>query len=185
MVGYAPSVFSDVEAARRLRPDAVLLGVKYSCVLFPEIAHVWTQHLEQAADIKARAGRLIYVHSRPKQIQRKTSTYIFGKTESFVDYIWPELSWVGASSGIAAAQWARHGMGFDEVILCGVTLEHGGYASGVAQFKALRGEKGASFVDNVALMNWREQVAGFLKRGQMAGIVSMSGWTRDALGAPC
>lgn len=185
LVGYAPDVHSDVAAARALRPEAPMLGVKYAASLYPEIEHVWTQHLEQADEIKRRAGRRIFVHARPRGMQRKWgSIYVFGKNDIGIDYEWPELAWVGASSGISAAMWARHGMGFDEVILCGVPLEPGGYAQGVAAFKPIKGDGGKSFVDTGALKYWRECVEVYRKQGKTEGIRSMSGWTREALGAP-
>jgi hypothetical protein len=185
VVGYAPDVHSDVAAARALRPMAPLLGVKYAACLFPEIEHVWTQHLEQAADIRERAGRRIYVHGRPKAVQRKAAFHVFGKTDADLDFTWPSLAWVGASSGVAAAMWAKYGMGFDEVILCGVTLDPGGYAPGVRAFKKLRGNAGQSYVDTHSLYHWRDTVREFVRSGKAAGVRSMSGWTRETLGAPC
>lgn len=185
VVGYAPDVHWDVAAARALRPEAPLLGVKYAACLYEEIEHVWTQHLEQAADIKARAGRAIFVHARERVQQKKWgSMYVHGKTDVGIDYIWSDLAWVSASSGIGAAMWARHGMGFDEVILCGVPLESGGYAPGVAAFKKIKGDAGKSFVDAGALKHWHSVVREYIRCGKTAGIRSMSGWTREALGAP-
>lgn len=184
VVGYAPSVYQDVEAARRLRPDAAMLGVKFSCVLFPEIEHVWTQHLEQAKDIRAKAGRPVFIHGRPKQYQRNRLRWVSGR-DSDLDYAWPELCWVYGGSGFGAALWARHGMGFDEVILCGVPMEHGGYAPEVAAFKRPQADRGRSFADIVQIDRWRAAIGEFTAQGKTAGIRSMSGWTRDALGAPC
>jgi hypothetical protein len=180
-VGCATSVKADVAAARVLRPGAVLLGAKYAVVLYQEIEHVWTQHIEQAADIRARAGRRVFIHSRSRIHQRRR---LPGLPEKGVDYVWPTLEWVNGGSGFAAALWARHGMGFDEVILCGVPLDPGGYAPEIAAFKAMRGDGGKSFVDTRALARWRDVVAAFVANGRAAGITSMSGWTRGVLGMP-
>ena len=180
VVGYAPDVRSDVERARALRPDAVMLGVKYAACLYPEIEHVWTQHLEQAVNIKERAPRPVSVHARPKGMQKKWSIYVFGKTDDGVDYIWPELDWVCGSSGFAAALWARHGMGFDEVIMCGLPMQDRDYIADVASFKPMLPEENF----RPAIKHWHNSIAVIKARGQTAGITSMSGFTREALGAP-
>jgi hypothetical protein len=185
VVGYAPSVYQDVEAARRLRPDAVMLGVKYSCALFPEIEHVWTQHLEQAKDIRAKAGRPVLIHGRPARFQTRRIRWVTAGRDSDLDFTWPELRWVYGGSGFGAALWARHGMGFDEVILCGVPMEHGGYAPEIAAFKRPHADRGRSFADVSQLERWRAAIGEFAAQGKTEGIRSMSGWTRDALGAPC
>jgi hypothetical protein len=185
VVGYAPSVRLDVTAAQLLRPGAVLLGVKYAAVLYQEIEHVWTQHTEQAPDIRVRAGRKISIHGRPSRLQHRRSTWVIPGKTSDLDYAWPSLSWVYGGSGFCAGLWARHGMGFSEVILCGIPMDTGGYAPEIAQFKVPRGDGGKSFVDAPALARWRNLVSEFLKDGRAAGITSMSGWTRSALGAPC
>lgn len=75
-------------------------------------------------------------------------------------------------------------MGFDEVILCGVPLDPGGYAPEIAAFKKPAGDRGQSFTDLPVLERWRGVIAEFAATGKTAGIRSMSGWTRDALGAP-
>jgi hypothetical protein len=185
VVGYAPSVYQDVEAARRLRPNAMMLGVKYSCVLFPEIEHVWTQHLEQAKDIRAKAGRGIAIHGRPKMHQSRRIRWITAGKDSDLDFAWPDLHWIYGSSGFGAALWARHGMGFDDVILCGVPMERGGYVADIAAFKKPQADRGRSFAQPDVLQRWKGVIQGFAADGRAAGITSMSGWTREVLGAPC
>lgn len=180
VVGYAPSVHAEVAQARRLRPGAALLGVKYAAVLFREIEHVWTQHVEQADDIREKVARRIFIHSRKPAHQRR---WLARPNQSRPDYYWPSLSWVNGGSGFAAGLWARHGMGFEEVILCGVPLEPGGYAREIGEFKATRGA-GGSFVNFPALERWRAAIASFVAQGRTAGITSMGGWTRSVLGAP-
>jgi hypothetical protein len=173
VVGYAPDVHSDVARARAMRPEAPLLGVKYAASIFPDIQHVWTQHLEQSALIKARAMTPVYVHARQPSAQKRR-----GRAPAGFDL--PELDWVAGSSGFAAGLWARHGMGFDEVILCGIPLDGKAYAAPVAAFKREFDEPGWT----AALKHWRESIDAFMRKGLTAGIRSMSGWTRDVLGAP-
>jgi len=178
-------VRADVEAALALRPDATLLGVKYGAVLYPEIEHVWTQHLEQAPLIRERVGRPVFIHARRKVNQHLRGLWFTAGKESDLDYVWPSLHWVSWSSGFAALLWARHGMGFDEVIGCGITLDPGGYCPEVAAFKKERGDRGKSFVDTHALESWRRGVINFRREGKTQGIFAMSGWMGRAMGAPC
>lgn len=183
VVGYAPPVYEDVVAALRLRPNAVLLGVKYSCALFKEIEHVWTQHLEQAKDIRKKALGPVYIHGRPREFQRNVIRATPGENW-MLDFVWPDLRWIYGSSGFGAALWARWGLGFDEVILCGVPMEFGGYALQMNGIKKPQAAFGRSFAERDVLDRWKGVIQGFIADGRAAGITSMSGWTREVLGAP-
>jgi hypothetical protein len=161
-------------------------------VLYPEIEHVWTQHLEQANHIREKAGRRVFVHSRQRVHQRRrappgtmASMVFTAGNERDIDFVWPELRWVHGSSGFAAGLWAHHGMGFSEVILCGIPLEPGGYTPEIADWKKQQGDNGASFVDTYALMRWREGIMKYVEDGRASMIRSMSGWTASVLGVPC
>lgn len=184
IVGYGPSVLSDLQTARRMRPDATLLGVKYAAALNPEIVHVWSQHAEQCADIRARAGRQIFMHVRKPEPRRRRLLMALAPYEAGIDYLWPALHWACGSSGFSAALWARHGLGFAEAILCGVPLMASGYTPEIARFKPAAAEGGTSFIDLRVIVAWRELIGGYMRDGLAAGISSMSGWTRDMLGAP-
>lgn len=127
----------------------------------------------------------MFVHSRRRVNQtRRSLSWIAGR-EQDVDFVWPSLHWVHGSSGFAAALWAHHGMGYSEIILCGVPLEPGGYTPDMLPIKRPQGDYGQSFVDTHALMRWREGIMGYVRDGRAAMIRSMSGWTREVLGAPC
>jgi len=178
-------VRADVEAARALRPDATLLGVKFACVLYPEIEHVWTQHIEEAPEIRLRAERTIYIHARQKVNQTRRMRWITAGDEANIDYVWPDLHWVSWSSGFAALLWARHGMGFDEVIGCGITLDPGGYCDEIAAFKPTQGDQGKSYANRDALNTWRCGILNYKREGKTQGIYAMSGWMSAAVGAPC
>lgn len=167
VVGGASRVHEDLAAARKLRPNAVLLGAAFIGAVIKEVRMVWTQHADDAPQIKATAD--VLVHSRPKD----------GIDDSGCDYLWPDLKWVGASSGFAAGLWARHGLGFDEVILAGVPLSPEvntsveGYPTAVPDWAPY-----------AAFTSWHNQIRGFTARGKTDGIKSMSGATRVLLGKP-
>jgi hypothetical protein len=184
--GASPSLFEDLEAARQLRPDATILGVKYAASLVPEIEHIWTQHGEMTLKIRAAANRPIIVHARPKALQTAKGTvwHIPYRQEAYeaIDYIWPSLSFAVGSSGVAGALWARHGMGFDEVIMAGIGLSAGqrSYASGYPnKFSQNDGYARSDQIDN-----WVRILKKHHEEGRTQGIFSMSGKTRDILGAP-
>lgn len=193
ILGAAPSVFEDYAAARALRPDADVLGVNHAASVFPEIRHVWTQHQEIAGDIKAKAPG-VKVHAKMNFMPRKGGFIYFGGSVDDVksiDYEWPDLAWVTGSSGFAAALWARHGMGYDEAILCGVPLspDSTSYNDEYRKFSrekwARDDSPGAEKWARVAnFQTWHERIEMHIAGGKAAGIASMSGWTREKLGAP-
>jgi hypothetical protein len=187
LCGAAPSLFEDLEAARQLRPDATILGVKYASSVVPEIEHVWTQHGEMTLRIKAAAGRRIYVHARPRTIQtpQGTAWFIPNKAEAYeaIDYVWPSLPYLKGSSGIAGALWARHGMGFDEVILAGIGLSHRNRKY-VQQYPN-KYQKGDAYASPEQIDNWVGILREHIKEGRTEGIYSMSGITAKLLGKPC
>jgi hypothetical protein len=177
----------ELKAARELRPDAVILGVKFAASLVPEIQHVWTQHGEMTLKIKAAAGRPITVHARPRFVQSAGSIYwhIPKAKESFeaIDYHWPKLDFAKGSSGIAGAMWARHGMGFDEVIMAGINLntDDKKYADGYPN----RYQYGISYATDNSVENWLRLLQTHIANGKTDGIYSMGGNTQKLLGAPC
>jgi hypothetical protein len=184
--GASTSLFEDLEAARKLRPEATILGVKYTASLVPEIEHIWTQHGEMTLRIRAAVNRPIIVHARPKALQTAKGTvwHIPYKREAYdsIDYIWPSLSFATGSSGVAGAMWARHGMGFDEVIMAGIglTTADKSYTAGYPN----KYSKGDSYASTDQIDNWVRILKKHQEDGKTEGIFSMSGKTRNILGEP-
>jgi len=185
--GAAPSLFEDLEAARRLRPDATILGVKYAASVVPEIEHVWTQHGEMTLKIKEAAGRKIYVHARPKFMQTKHGVlwYLPEAKDAFeaIDYLWHGLPFAVGSSGVAGAMWARHGMGFQEVIMAGIPLETGNHK--YVQRYPNSYSQHAGFAKDSQIEHWLKILKRHQEEGLTEGIFSMSGATQQVLGKPC
>lgn len=186
MCGAAPSLFEELERARQLRPEATILGVKHAAAIVPEIEHVWTQHGEMTLKIKESAGRPIFVHARPRIIQSGSGIkwFIPHSKESYeaIDYIWPDLGWAKGSSGIAGAMWARHGMGFDEVILAGINLNQDDkkYAKDYPN----KYQFGIAYANNNQVENWLGLLQRHIEEGKAGGIYSMGGNTQKMLGPP-
>jgi hypothetical protein len=186
--GAAPSVLSDLEKARKLRPSAEIIGVKFASNIIPEIDHVWTQHGELSLKIKQAINRPIIIHARPRKYQNKGGGIWFLPTPDTawqaIDYVWPQLNWAVGSSGIAGALWARHGMGFDEVIMAGIPLDPDnlGYAQGYGQ-QTKRYDNTFASAENVK--HWLQLLKNHKVNGKTDKIYSMSGMTKEVLGAPC
>lgn len=194
--GGGPTLISDVDRATAMRPEATLLGVNFSASVVPGITHVWTQHIEIAGKIKHEAPHPVVVHSRPRHFQTKSGggTWFVGVSKSqedAVDYLWPGLGWVGGSSGFAAALWARHGMGFDEVILAGVPIgdtdrTYAGDYDVIARRagRAPQHDFNTHFAAPDSIEHWQHCIHNFILQNKTDGIYSMSGWTAANLGIP-
>lgn len=185
--GAAPCVFEDVKIARALWPDAILLGVNNAAAMFPEIEHIWTQHGDHAQMFKEHAGRKIYVHARPRKFSNGGGLWLLPVPKEkwkFVDYKWPTLTWVAGSSGVAGALWAKHGMGFDEVILAGVPLSVDSLVYS-DKYTSKPTKDGGTFADWNQVEHWAEILRDHKAKGKTEGIYSVSGETNKILGMPC
>jgi len=187
LCGASPSLFEDLQKARAIRPDATIIGVKYAASLVPEIRHVWTQHCEMTKQIKDRAGRKIYVHARPRasQINKTFLWHDPSAKEAFdaIDFFWPDLGWAKGSSGVAGALWAKHGMGFDEVIMAGIGLDCGSVK--YAENYPNRYSQSSGFATPAQIEHWVKLLVSHKDDGKTDGIYSMSGATQQILGSPC
>lgn len=185
--GAAPSLFEDLEKAKSLRPDATILGVNNVSPLVPEVTHIWTQHADHAEMFKEKAGRQIFVHSRPRQFNNGAGIWKLPVPDhkwAFVDYVWPDLSWVSGSSGVAGALWAKHGMGFDEVIMVGITLSNASRKY-VGAYPSKPTKNDNNFAEDTQVDHWLRILKNIQLDGKTEGIYSMSGATRKVLGEPC
>lgn len=90
----------------------------------------------------------------------------------FIDYWWKDTAGQGTSTW-AARKLARF-LGFDEVVLCGMPLEQGGYYKGK--------EFAKHFYQQPKINFYRQGVEKDID--WHGGCSSMSGWTRELLGAP-
>lgn len=182
VIGAAPCVFEDLEAARALRPDAVLLGVNNAAAMVDGIEHVWTQHGDHAEQFKANAPH-IKVHARPRTVRSGSGLWFFPVSAHLwksVDYEWPSLSWVSGSSGVAGALWAKHGMGFNEVIMAGIPLSGFDYAAAYPSEPT----KATGWAEPHQLKIWLDRLQEHRSAGRAHWVFSMSGATREILGAP-
>ncbi len=90
----------------------------------------------------------------------------------WVDYFW-EGARGGGGSGWGARKLATL-LGFGPIILCGMPLNPGGYASNPIA-KLMRRED--------VIDGFRREIENDVEWHK--GVTSISGWTRELLGAPC
>jgi hypothetical protein len=167
--GGALCVFEDLENALKLHPQATILGVNNAAAMVPQIDHVWTQHNNLAQEYKLKAGRPIKVHARA------------GIMGNDVDYWWGSMVGMKGSSGVVAAIWAK-AMGFDTVILAGIPLSVGD-TSYHCQYPDSKANRVFAPTNNIE--HWQRFLGIHKELGRMDGVTSMSGYTRQVLGAPC
>jgi hypothetical protein len=184
--GSAPSLHEDLAKAKKLRPGATVLGANYTAQLVPEIEHIWTLHNAEAHIIKRRIGRKVYVHTRPRKYSNGGGLWLVPTPDEAwneVDYVWKSLHWVTGSSGPSAALWAKHGLGFDEVIMAGIQLstdaQH--YVPGYMDTK--KADK-TLFAEEHNILHWQACMISHRDQGKYEGIYSMSGFTAGLLGMP-
>jgi hypothetical protein len=176
----------DLAKAKELRPGATVLGANYTAQLVPEIEHIWTLHNEGAHHIKRQAGRKIYVHTRPRKYSNGGGLWLVPAPDEAwneVDYVWKSLHWVTGSSGPAAALWAKHGLGFDEVIMAGIQLSTSAQ-NYVAGYLDPKKKDPDHFADESNILHWQACVLAHYEQGKYQGIYSMSGFTAGLLGTP-
>jgi hypothetical protein len=186
IVGSAPCVREDLEAALTLRPWAEIIAVKFSvAIVYSRIA--WTHHSEHAGRMKAihreRWGDEVAIHMPKKKIMEQFKDH--------VDKAWPELTRTGGTSSWGACQIARL-LGFDEIIMCGCPLEvakHGEFYHDEEIFRAAtksgaKRDRGEPYANDNAVRAYQRFIESDAVLGRAVGISSMSGWTRKLLGAP-
>lgn len=174
-----PGFFEDLEAARKLRPEAPITAVNEAGKAVQAFA-LFSLHPEKGRRWKAVArqafGKAPPLHSGGKYCdvpdRERRRKY------PLVDYWWKRAAG-GGSSGWAAAKMARL-MGFEEIILVGVPMVFGNYADG-SFAKGFR--EGHRHPDGSILVEHYRQA--ILEDADWhEGVRSMGGWTREVFGGP-
>lgn len=183
VVGSAPCLYEDYANALALRPDADTLLINEAGGAIEKAQHLLAGHADKAALFLAyRREKFpnalpVFVHATWRDGMRIPACVSHKWSKKMVDG--GTSAWKAARIGLA--------MGYDEIILCGCPLEASGYFNPLEtdRFKhdcARIGIDSASAMFSV----YREQFARRAKeRPEAKQVKSMSGFTRDCLGAPC
>lgn len=160
-----------------MRPNADVLGCNLVPAMIPEIKKTWTQEA-------TKNGRMIRSHVA-EDVEIHTYAMPQPGLEHLyqADYVWPELSWICGTSGFGAGLWAKHGLGYDEVILAGVPLDRSikVYRS---EYKSPFNNPEMPFASDELFEHWYHQIKAHRSKGRTESIFSMSGATMYLLGAP-
>jgi hypothetical protein len=162
--GSAATFNDDLERARELRPDAVVIAVNDVAEL-TRADHLFTLHPEKMAAWRA-------LQTIAFGIGALTHSGAAAPIEGVdIDYWWPKAGGKGTSAW-GAARMAQC-MGFDEVILCGAPLDPMPYAKrGPAKL----------FMCPAILRGYRDFIAA--DTDWHGPVRSMSGWTKRTFGEP-
>lgn len=178
VVGAAPCVFEDVVLAKRLRPGAELMALNEAGGAFRHIAHLYAGHHDKAAQFLAyRVGKGLPAHGFPIHACWAPKR----KMPACVTHQWSGA----ATGGTSALTAARIGLalGYGEVILAGCPLEATGYFN-EAETDAMEHDGCPRVGRGGKLDMYRKRFLADLANRGRAGLYSMSGWTREQLGAP-
>jgi hypothetical protein len=186
IIGSAPCVHADMAAARILRPHADMIAVKFSVALVHAQIAV-THHGEHAERMKRLHrqcwGDEVQIHAPKKMFRPEELPHI--------DKLWHELAGVGGTSAWGAARIAKL-LGADEVILCGCPMVPADYdeayhdhtVAEAAWSVGAKRNRGEPWANNHAVQQYQRKIISDVQQGLAEGIRSMSGWTRNVLGAP-
>ena len=207
VVGSAPCLFDDVARALKLRPFAEIMLVNGACTALENVGHVLAGHEEKAEQF-ARERRLRFPNAPPWRLHGTCHAHRRAECQRMFPSVtdWhPHEVGVGATSASKAAKLAFI-MGYEEVILCGCPMNQPGYFEGEAkvsqhvacmrigdhgEVKGIRGAvvfgpagKPAKVQETRIITGYREKFKQ-LAAGEFKGrCFSMSGFTREQLGAP-
>lgn len=207
VVGSAPCLFDDVEAALKLRPFASIMTVNGACTAIENVEHMLCGHEEKAAQF-VRERKKAFPNAMPVRVHASTHKHRLATAKEMLPDVtdwWPHEVGVGATSASKAAKICFM-MGATEVILCGCPMDQPGYFPGEAKVQQdtrcmrigdhgnIKGPGGRDLKngygepekvqDRAVIKGYREKLK-ILAEGEFKGrVFSMSGFTRKCLGPP-
>lgn len=189
VVGSAPCFASDLRQALQIRPFAAVMLINGACTLVEKADYVLAGHTEKA-ELFAAARRKAFPNAAPWQLHATIRAKFLdeGKRE------YPSVThWHGPEAGIVATSLSKavkigFNLGYEEVILCGAPLDGSGYAANEATvpqpLNCLRigdpANRGKRIIERY-ISDFKSLAASEFK----GRVFSLSGFTRQCLGAPC
>jgi hypothetical protein len=174
VAGFGSTLFSDLARVKEVRGDLPTIAVNMAAGYVKAFAafsmHWDREHLGKWAEQQREAfgdGFTVHAEGKPEWLKHNLRNY------PHVGFWWDGVMSKG-SSGWAAARLAK-AMGFSEVILCGVPIDHGRYANGGQAILFQSPQTNSVCVFRKAIE---------LDSETRSGTYSLSGWTKDLLGVP-
>lgn len=192
VVGSAPGLYADLAAAQALCDEFEVMLVNGAGAAVEAAQHLLAGHTDKAEEFvsardKAFPLALPYrVHATYDNRRQREPPR--GERPSVTDW-WPQGSF--SSGATSAGKAARIGLAleFERVILCGCPMDGSGYfpgeSNGIPQLRACQRIGDPAKQTASTIRRYKTRMAE-LAAGEFKGkVYSMSGWTREVLGAPC
>lgn len=185
VVGSAPCLYEDVEAALRLRPAATLMLVNGACTCIEHAEHILAGHTANA-EAYAKARRTKFPHAHSWQLHASWHRLSEAPVDVYISVTkwWPGTVVTGSTS-IAKGVRIGFALGFKEIILCGSPMDGSGYSTEEAQIKH---EHGCHRVGDPAkqahrvIARYRAKFKVLAQTEFKDRVFSASGYTRECLG---
>lgn len=186
VVGSAPCLFDDVERALRLRPFASLMLVNGACTAIEKAEHVLSGHTDKA-EMFAKGRRSKFPSATPWKLHATIDTRHIAEAL----HLYPSVTdWHGkdiCTGATSIAKGAKLGfkLGFEEVILAGAPMDGSGYhptECKVGHNCKRVGDLAAQ--EHRVIQGYRMKLKRLADGEFKNKVFSMSGYTRECLGAP-
>ena len=188
-VGSAPSLHADLAAARALYPDAEIMLINGACAAIEDAQHVLAGHTDKAEEF-ARAREEAFPFALPWRLhatQRIGSNPIRPEDYPSVTDWWPADCTSGATSAGKAALILLK-MDFTLVVLAGCPLDGSGYfvgeSAGIPQLRSCQRVGDPTKQQAATIRRYKKRMAELAETTFKGRVFSMSGYTREVLGAP-
>ncbi len=191
VVGSAPGLYADLAAAQALCDDFEVMLVNGAGAAVEAAQHVLAGHTDKAEEFvsaRDKAFPLALPYRVHATYDARRGRSPLGNYPSVTDW-WPQGQF--SSGATSAGKAARIGLalGFGRVILCGCPMDGSGYfpgeSAGIPQLRACQRIGDPAKQQASTIRRYKDRMAE-LAAGEFKGLVfSMSGWTREVLGAPC
>jgi hypothetical protein len=174
VAGFGPTLQADLDAVQAVKPDLPIIAVNNACEVIKAFAiysfHFERNKLGEWAKIQRKRfgeGFAVFGPGHKEWYQHNKRNY------PYVEH-WAPTTASRGSSGWCAVKLAKL-LGFDEVIMCGIPVQPGAYA------------------DRRPALYWQSKKTNAVSQYRKAieadvashkGVYSLSGWTKDLLGAP-
>lgn len=179
VLGSAARAPHDLNLARARHPYAPIIGLNDVAKLMP-LDHLYSLHYERLPEWQ----RYQVEHFGHRPVTH-ASEYIKKRRERGefpeIDYWWVGTH-CGGTSAWGAVRMAKM-MGYSTVILAGCPLDGGGYCVEHTPNNDCKAV-GAVPADDPMIVRYQRRIAEFVQGGEGVNVFSMSGWTRELLGAP-
>jgi hypothetical protein len=188
VVGSAANLFSDFEKALDQHPSADVMLVNGACSAIEYAHHILAGHTMRAEEYQA-ARKRAFPNARPWRVHANwisTRPRPLKELPSVTDWWGGEVSSGATSAGKAALIGLA--MGFDKIVLCGCPLDGSGYFPG--ECEGIWKDPGCARIGDPKkqgvkiIRRYKERMAELAATTFKGRVFSMSGYTRELLGAP-